>query len=56
MLKRKALPVAPVNLVEMSSPRWVRKVSHWAQLKGREGGEKKVLKFSKYGIVHRHGR
>ena len=35
LLKRKALPVAPVNLVEMSSFRLVRKVSHCAHENSR---------------------
>lgn len=35
LLKRKALPVAPVNLVEMSSFLLVRKVSHCAHEKSR---------------------
>ena len=35
LLKRKALPVAPVNLVEINSPRLVKKVPHWRQEKIR---------------------
>ena len=36
LLKRKALPVAPVKRVEISSARLVRNVSHWAQEKIRD--------------------